>query len=72
MLYKEIEECFSEEVEKLAETNGSYIDSVIAICENHNIEPQVAAKIISQPIKEKIEAEGRDNNMLPKVSTLPI
>jgi hypothetical protein len=44
----------------------------LAICEKHNIEPKVAAKIITKPIKEKIEAEGRDFNLLPRVSTLPV
>ena len=72
MIFKEIEDTFSEEVESHAAENGSYIDSVLAICEKHNIEPKVAAKLITKPIKEKIEAEGRDYNLLPKVSTLPL
>lgn len=72
MIYKEIEDTFSEEVEKYAAESGSYIDSVLAICEKHNIEPKVAAKIITKPIKEKIEAEGRDWNLLPRVSRLPL
>ena len=58
MIYKEIEDTFSEEVEKFAVENGSYIDSVLMVCEKYNIEPKVAAKIITRPIKEKIEAEG--------------
>tara|TARA_Y100000034_G_C6656427_1_gene287584 strand:- start:283 stop:501 length:219 start_codon:yes stop_codon:yes gene_type:complete len=72
MLYQEIEDTFSEEVEKMAMENGSYIDSVLLLCEQHNIEPQVAAKIITRPIKEKIEKEGREFNLLPGVSTLPV
>jgi|TARA_R110001583_G_scaffold77268_2_gene210443 hypothetical protein len=72
MIYKEIEDTFSEEVERYAAENGSYIDSVLAICDKYNIEPKVAAKIITKPIKEKIEAEGRDFNLLPQVSTLPV
>ena len=72
MIFKQIEDTFSEEVESHAAENGSYIDSVLAICEKHNIEPKVAAKLITKPIKEKIEAEGRDYNLLPKVSTLPV
>ena len=53
MLYKQIQDQFSEEVEKIAEKSGSYIDHVLQLCDKHNIEPQVAAKIISRPIKEK-------------------
>lgn len=71
MLYKQIQDQFSEEVEKIAEKNGSYIDAVLQLCDKHNIEPQVAAKIISRPIKEKIESEGRDSNLLPSVTKLP-
>jgi len=72
MLYQKIEDTFSDEVEKMAIENGSYIDSVLLLCEQHNIEPQVAAKIITRPIKEKIEKEGREFNLLPGVSTLPV
>ena len=72
MLFQEIEGSFAEEVEKLASNTGSYIDSVIELCEKYNIEPQVAAKMLTRPIVEKIEAEGRESNSLPKVSTLPI
>tara|TARA_Y100000114_G_scaffold57519_1_gene52653 strand:+ start:1234 stop:1452 length:219 start_codon:yes stop_codon:yes gene_type:complete len=71
MLYKQIQDQFSEEVEKIAEKSGSYIDAVLQLCDKHNIEPQVAAKIISRPIKEKIESEGRDSNLLPSVTKLP-
>tara|TARA_R100000005_G_C4991053_1_gene198443 strand:+ start:1957 stop:2175 length:219 start_codon:yes stop_codon:yes gene_type:complete len=71
MLYKQIQDQFSEEVEKIAEKSGSYIDAVLQLCDKHNIEPQVAAKIISKPIKEKIESEGRDSNLLPSVTKLP-
>ena len=71
MLYKQIQDKFSEEVEKIAEKSGSYIDAVLQLCDKHNIEPQVAAKIISRPIKEKIESEGRDSNLLPSVTKLP-
>ena len=71
MLYKQIQDQFSEEVEKIAEKSGSYIDAVLQLCDKHNIERQVAAKIISRPIKEKIESEGRDSNLLPSVTKLP-
>lgn len=72
MLYKEIEESFLEELEQMAIETGSYIDSVLELCEKYNIEPNVAAKLITRPIKEKIEKEGRESNLLPSVSTLPV
>ena len=56
MLFQEIEGSFAEEVEKLASTTGSYIDSVIQLCENYNIEPQVAAKM-SKRLRRKAESQ---------------
>ena len=71
MLFKEIEG-FTEEVVKMAEKTGSYIEAVLELCEKHNIEPQVAAKMLSKPIIEKIEREGMSANILPQVSSLPV
>ena len=72
MLYQEIGKEFLEELEEMVMNNGSYIDSILALCEKFNIEPQVAAKIITRPIREKIEKEGRDSNLLPALSSLPV
>lgn len=64
---------FPKEVEKYAKKyNVSYIDSVIAICEQFGIEPQVAAKFLSKPIIQKIKIEGQELNLLPKTSKLPL
>ena len=71
MLFKEIEG-FTEEVVEMAEKSGSYIESVIALCDKYNIEPQVAAKMLSKPIIEKIEREGISSNILPQVPSLPV
>jgi hypothetical protein len=49
----------------------NYMDAVLFVCEENNIEPFVAAKMISQPIKEKIGKEGQDINLLPKTPKLP-
>jgi hypothetical protein len=57
----------STEVEKIALTNGGiYIDAVISVCENHNIDPVIASKFLSKPIVEKIKIEGQEVNLLPK------
>ena len=67
-------ENISLQVESYIQQNGGeYIDAVLYICEIQNIEPKVAAKYLSQPIIEKIGMEGRDMNLLPKISAeLPI
>jgi hypothetical protein len=71
MLFNEIEG-FAEEVVELADKTGSYIDSVLELCIKYNIEPQVAAKMLSKPLIEKIEREGRLTNILPQVPSLPV
>jgi len=64
---------FAREVENHVKRFGvSYIDAVIAVCEQYGIEPQVAAKFLNKPIIEKIKAEGQELNLLPKNTKLPV
>ena len=64
---------FPREVENhVKKFDVSYIDAVIAVCEQYGIEPQVAAKFLNKPIIEKIKAEGQELNLLPKKTRLPI
>ena len=71
---KEVKNDFMKEVEKnvlLGELG--YIDSIIMVCEDFEIEPNVAAKFLPKPLIEKIEEEGKRFNMLPKnTSKLPV
>lgn len=50
----------------------SYIEAIINICEENNLEPEDVGKYISNIVKDKIEAEARSLNFLPKHNTLPI
>ena len=64
---------FPKEVELYAFKNKvSYIDAVLAVCEQFGLEPQVAAKFLNAPIIQKIKAEGQELNLLPKKSKLPL
>ena len=69
----EDENKFCKDVEELVlhEQYDNYMDAVLSVCEEYNIEPFVAAKMLSQPIKEKIGKEGQDINLLPKTAKLP-
>jgi precorrin-6B methylase 2 len=50
-----------------------YIEAVILACEENEIEPNVASRVLSQPIIEKIEEEAREYNMFSKnTAKLPI
>jgi len=65
---------FSNKVENyVKERGGSYIDAVLSLCEEYEIEPPIVAKSLSKPLIEKIQMEGQDLNLLPKPkNTLPI
>ena len=58
---------FSNKVENyVKEKGGSYIDAVLSLCEEYEIEPPIVAKSLSKPLIEKIQMEGQDLNLLPK------
>lgn len=50
----------------------SYMDAILDYCEKNQMEPDAIAPLISKPLKEKLEADARELNFLPKVATLPI
>jgi len=50
----------------------SYIDAVIHICEENDVELEEVKKFISPIIKNKIEAEAMTLNFLPRQNTLPV
>ena len=62
---------FSKLIEtQVLEKKLGYIDAVVEACEITNIDPQDVKKFISPIIKEKIEAEARKLNFLPKQNEL--
>lgn len=64
---------FALEIEEFVKENGGcYMDAVLELCEQHNIEPEAAAKFLTQPIIEKIRMEGEEVNLLPKGARLPL
>ena len=50
----------------------TYMDAIIDLCERNNMEIEDTKKYISDPIKEKIEAEAMNLNFLPRAGKLPI
>jgi hypothetical protein len=48
----------------------TYIDAVVDICERQNIDPEDVRKFISNPIRDKIEAEAMKLNYLPRGNEL--
>ena len=64
---------FSMEIERIAlEKQITHLDAVLDYCHRQDIEPDTVSNLISKGLKEKIEANARDLNFLPKQAQLPI
>ena len=74
LLTEEQKKVFSHRVENyVKDQGGSYIDAVLSLCEEYEIEPPRVAKSLSKPLVEKIKIEGQDLNLLPRPENkLPI
>tara|TARA_B100000029_G_C16925114_1_gene722839 strand:- start:280 stop:549 length:270 start_codon:yes stop_codon:yes gene_type:complete len=64
---------FSLEIEEIVKDKDiSHMDAVLWYCDKEGIEPDTVNSLISKGLKEKIEANARDLNFLPKQAQLPI
>ena len=64
---------FAIKIEEIVKQGGvTYMDAILDYCEKNQMEPDAIAPLISKPLKEKIEADARELNFLPRVATLPI
>lgn len=62
---------FSKLVEStVIEKRLTYMDAILWLCEENSIEPEDAKKFISPIIKDKLEAEARKLNYLPRTNEL--
>ena len=72
-MFEKVERMFTSDLQESVKANGgSYIDAIIDLCEKNDVEPAIAAKYLSKPVIEKIQAEGESLNMLPSTPKLPI
>ena len=64
---------FSLEIENIAkEKRISHMEAVLWYCSKQGIEPDTVGSLISKSLKEKIEANARDLNFLPRQAQLPV
>ena len=54
------------------ETDLSYMDSIIHYCRENSIELNIVGDLVTANLREKVEAEARNLNFLPKGGVLPI
>ena len=73
MTSREEKNQFSLAIERIAENNEiTHMEAILEHCERCGLEIEVAATLINQSLKAKIEMEARDLRFLPKGSKLPL
>lgn len=73
MASKDEQKEFSALIEKIAKDNKlSYIDAIVLHCEETGFEVEMAATLLTPPLKSKISDEAQSLNMIKKVRALPI
>jgi hypothetical protein len=64
---------FSLHIEELARLNKiSHMDAVLKYCEDNFVEPDDIKNLINKTLKDKIENDMREANMLPKHAVLDV
>ena len=64
---------FSMNIENIVlEKNITHMDAVLWYCEKEGLELEGISPLISKALKEKIEANARELNFLPRQAKLPI
>ena len=64
---------FMENIEELVQrTKMTYIDAVIYYCEENKLEPETAGQMVGGKLKQHIQDEAEELNLIQKTSKLPI
>ena len=57
---------------KVQEKQISHMEAILDYCAKNEIEPDSITGLIQKPLKDKIEANARDLNFLPRMGKLPV
>tara|TARA_X000000950_G_scaffold275152_1_gene361121 strand:+ start:734 stop:976 length:243 start_codon:yes stop_codon:yes gene_type:complete len=61
---------FTEQVERLLSKKSSIqvdvLGAIIKVCEDNNLEPEGAKRLLSDPLKQKLEAEAKQLNLIDR------
>ena len=64
---------FSLNIENIVkEKNITHMEAVLWYCKDQDIEPDTVSNLLSKGLKEKIEANARELNFLPRQAQLPL
>lgn len=58
--------------DSVAHSSMTYMEAVIQLCQDHEVEVEEVRKFISPIIKDKIAAEAMALNFLPRQNVLPL
>ena len=62
---------FSMHIEQLTVERGiTHMDAVLQYCEENSLEPDEIKSLVNRPLRDKIESNMREINLLPKHATL--
>lgn len=62
---------FSMHIEQLTVEHGiTHMDAVLQYCEENSLEPDEIKSLVNRPLRDKIESNMREINLLPKQATL--
>ena len=51
---------------------SSYVDAVFAFCDENDIEVDIVPKLLNKSLKDKLELEAMEMNLIPKTGALPV
>lgn len=61
---------FTEKVERLiVDKRTDVMSAILKICEDNKIEPEGAKRLLSNPLKEKLEAEAESLKLINRVKS---
>ena len=64
---------FSLHIEKMAtEKRMTHMEAVLKYCEENFVEPDEIKSLINKPLRDKIEIDMREANLLPKQAALDV
>lgn len=62
---------FSLLIEEMATSKKiTYMEAVLQYCEDNFVQPEEIKGLINKPLRDKIEIDMREANLLPKTATL--
>lgn len=62
-------EKFAVDIEEIVNnSNLNYIDAIVEYCERNGVEIEVAVKLVSKPLKEKLRYDATELNYLKRTS----